>query len=522
MYAFNGPDPSHCQLEQDEPCILLNDEDTYWWLIKRCRDNNIGFAPAEILETFPERLARLNCWKNENMASSAINSLQSLDMINRSEREQQEQLETKKIPSLKLPYKSNKNEKSVSFSNIVSYANRYFNETSENDDDDTTGNNNNNSDDDSYDNDNYTDSKDKIALKVIEDKKTSTYTHIDEFTNEVISYKKRDDFDENNSDIVSDVSFNTGYSQPLNIVKIRESKSIKNIHNEIVNEKPKVNEDGIEISSNIQGFGIKELNINKKIETTNSKPNSIKDNTENNDDNDTNKSELEKSESNSKQPNSSTSDLHKIFEAPIIPFGGNNSNKIKKSTSDYSISTIGEFSPSSSEWTNDSPNLKNVDNIDPDNLNTEENEYHSKSESSHIPSTKAVRNISKLVEGSNLYPKNEVNELETTLRERIDDDEMDENKNDDVIDDEDGVSNKFRLSTSKISDNTSTLSTESNTGSSVDREFEMYMEDKDLQMSTTSMASYNSLHKNQKNSNMSNMGQVLDINSTVELSLIHI
>ena len=71
LYPFNGPDASHCQLEQDEPCVLLNDQDVYWWLVKRCRDNKIGFAPAEILETFPERLARLNCWKNENISSSS-------------------------------------------------------------------------------------------------------------------------------------------------------------------------------------------------------------------------------------------------------------------------------------------------------------------------------------------------------------------------------------------------------------------------------------------------------------------
>ena len=67
LYPFQGPDPSHCNLQQDEACFLLNDQDGYWWLVKRCSDGKIGFAPAEILETFPERLARLNCWKNEQM-----------------------------------------------------------------------------------------------------------------------------------------------------------------------------------------------------------------------------------------------------------------------------------------------------------------------------------------------------------------------------------------------------------------------------------------------------------------------
>ncbi|KAL6951025.1 hypothetical protein ACO0QE_000317 [Hanseniaspora vineae] len=79
LYPFQGPDPSHCNLQQDEACSLLNDQDGYWWLVKRCSDGKIGFAPAEILETFPERLARLNCWKNEQMNSMENESLTDKD-----------------------------------------------------------------------------------------------------------------------------------------------------------------------------------------------------------------------------------------------------------------------------------------------------------------------------------------------------------------------------------------------------------------------------------------------------------
>lgn len=79
LYPFQGPDPSHCQLNQDESCTLLNDQDSYWWLVKRCTDGKIGFAPAELLETFPERLARLNCWKNENMSSQSVANKTSID-----------------------------------------------------------------------------------------------------------------------------------------------------------------------------------------------------------------------------------------------------------------------------------------------------------------------------------------------------------------------------------------------------------------------------------------------------------
>ncbi|KAG7767044.1 hypothetical protein KL931_003928 [Ogataea haglerorum] len=65
LYDFSGPDPSHLELSKDDSVLLLNDSDSYWWLVKRSSNNQVGFAPAEVLETFEERLARLNCWKNE-------------------------------------------------------------------------------------------------------------------------------------------------------------------------------------------------------------------------------------------------------------------------------------------------------------------------------------------------------------------------------------------------------------------------------------------------------------------------
>ncbi|ODV78065.1 uncharacterized protein CANTADRAFT_7528 [Suhomyces tanzawaensis NRRL Y-17324] len=99
LYDFSGPDPSHCALSRDEPVFLINDEDNYWWLIRKMTkderidhkkntmkvipdkdedelddenysdedDGKIGFVPAECLETYGERLARLNCFKNEEL-----------------------------------------------------------------------------------------------------------------------------------------------------------------------------------------------------------------------------------------------------------------------------------------------------------------------------------------------------------------------------------------------------------------------------------------------------------------------
>jgi hypothetical protein len=71
LYDFSGPDPLHCTLARDEPVYLLSDEDNYWWLVQKASDDDepgrIGFVPAECLETYGERLARLNCFKNEEL-----------------------------------------------------------------------------------------------------------------------------------------------------------------------------------------------------------------------------------------------------------------------------------------------------------------------------------------------------------------------------------------------------------------------------------------------------------------------
>lgn len=100
IYDFSGPDPSHLALSRDEAVFLINDQDNYWWLIRKLTkdermdkkrrileeaeknnefvldlelvetqsdDGRIGFVPAECLETYGERLARLNCFKNEEI-----------------------------------------------------------------------------------------------------------------------------------------------------------------------------------------------------------------------------------------------------------------------------------------------------------------------------------------------------------------------------------------------------------------------------------------------------------------------
>lgn len=117
LYEFSGDDPSHCELERDDAVTLLNDQDGYWWLVRKDTDAKIGFAPAECLETYDERLARLNCWKNEER-----------------ERNSKETLE--QFPDTKV----DKMNKSVTFSEEVTITEHDGNDDNDDDDDDDDDN----------------------------------------------------------------------------------------------------------------------------------------------------------------------------------------------------------------------------------------------------------------------------------------------------------------------------------------------------------------------------------------------
>ncbi|KAJ3200168.1 hypothetical protein HDU82_009126, partial [Entophlyctis luteolus] len=52
-----------CVLKGD-PLALLDDSNSYWWLVRCCKTDEIGYIPAENIETPSERIARLNRIRN--------------------------------------------------------------------------------------------------------------------------------------------------------------------------------------------------------------------------------------------------------------------------------------------------------------------------------------------------------------------------------------------------------------------------------------------------------------------------
>ncbi|KAJ3351765.1 hypothetical protein HDU83_008667 [Entophlyctis luteolus] len=56
-----------CVLKGD-PLALLDDTNSYWWLVRCCKTDEIGYIPAENIETPSERTARLNRIRNVQLA----------------------------------------------------------------------------------------------------------------------------------------------------------------------------------------------------------------------------------------------------------------------------------------------------------------------------------------------------------------------------------------------------------------------------------------------------------------------
>jgi hypothetical protein len=49
---------------KDDSLILIDDSINYWWLVKVLRTQEVGYIPAENIETPAERLARFNKYLN--------------------------------------------------------------------------------------------------------------------------------------------------------------------------------------------------------------------------------------------------------------------------------------------------------------------------------------------------------------------------------------------------------------------------------------------------------------------------
>ncbi|KAI5843673.1 hypothetical protein BZA05DRAFT_427310 [Tricharina praecox] len=72
LHHFNATVEGQANAAKGEHMVLLDDSNSYWWLVRIVRDSSIGYLPAEHIETPTERLARLNKHRNIDLAANML------------------------------------------------------------------------------------------------------------------------------------------------------------------------------------------------------------------------------------------------------------------------------------------------------------------------------------------------------------------------------------------------------------------------------------------------------------------
>ncbi|KAI8909006.1 hypothetical protein EDD86DRAFT_218682 [Gorgonomyces haynaldii] len=70
LFTFIATLDGQLNVMKGEPLDLVDDTNSYWWLVKSVKTADVGYVPAENIETPLERLARLN--KSRNVDYSTV------------------------------------------------------------------------------------------------------------------------------------------------------------------------------------------------------------------------------------------------------------------------------------------------------------------------------------------------------------------------------------------------------------------------------------------------------------------
>lgn len=64
LHTFEATVDGQASVKKGDALTLLDDTNSYWWLIRNLKSSEVGYIPAENIETPFERLARLNKHRN--------------------------------------------------------------------------------------------------------------------------------------------------------------------------------------------------------------------------------------------------------------------------------------------------------------------------------------------------------------------------------------------------------------------------------------------------------------------------
>ncbi|ORY69698.1 uncharacterized protein BCR38DRAFT_90534 [Pseudomassariella vexata] len=72
LHTFVATVEGQANATKGDTMVLLDDSNSYWWLVRIVKDSSIGYLPAEHIETPTERLARLNKHRNIDLSATML------------------------------------------------------------------------------------------------------------------------------------------------------------------------------------------------------------------------------------------------------------------------------------------------------------------------------------------------------------------------------------------------------------------------------------------------------------------
>ncbi|KAL8806397.1 MAG: hypothetical protein Q9200_005053 [Gallowayella weberi] len=72
LHTFIATVEGQANATKGDTMVLLDDSNSYWWLVRVVKDSSIGYLPAEHIETPTERLARLNKHRNVDLTAKNL------------------------------------------------------------------------------------------------------------------------------------------------------------------------------------------------------------------------------------------------------------------------------------------------------------------------------------------------------------------------------------------------------------------------------------------------------------------
>ncbi|KAI0269365.1 hypothetical protein BC834DRAFT_1017379 [Gloeopeniophorella convolvens] len=76
LHSFAATVEGQASVVKGDSLVLMDDSNSYWWLVRVLKTQEIGYIPAENIETPFERLARLNKHRNVDLASATQAEMQ--------------------------------------------------------------------------------------------------------------------------------------------------------------------------------------------------------------------------------------------------------------------------------------------------------------------------------------------------------------------------------------------------------------------------------------------------------------